>query len=164
MAFRFNADEILQMAAQIERNGAKFYRRAAEAVEDAHSQSLLRELSAMEEDHEKSFAELEAALTPEERKEVVFDPDDQNPLYLQAMADRRVFDIGADPWDRLEGEVTMEKIIELAISLEKDSVVFYEGVKEMVPARLGGKRVDDIIKEELGHIATLSDLRRCLRT
>jgi len=118
----------------------------------------------MEDDHEKTFADLQAGLTPEERKETVFDPDDENPLYLQAMADRRVFDIGADPWDRLEGEVTMEKIIELAISLEKDSVVFYEGVKEMVPARLGGKRVDDIIKEELGHIATLSDLRRCLRT
>jgi len=162
MAFQFNADEILQMALQIERNGAKFYRRAAEAIEDAHSEKLLRELSAMEEDHEKTFADIHAALSPAERKEVVFDPDDENPLYLQAMADRRVFDVGADPWDRLQGEVTMEKIIELAITLEKDSIVFYEGVKEMVPERLGGTRVQDIIKEELSHIAALSDLRRCL--
>ena len=163
MAFKFNADEILQMALQIERNGARFYRRAAEAIEDAPSEKLLRGLSAMEEDHEKTFADLQAALTPEERKDVVFDPDDENPLYLQAMADRRVFDVGADPWDRLEGTVTMEKIIALAISLEKDSIVFYEGVKEMVPERLGGTRVEDIIKEELSHIAALSNLRRCLR-
>ena len=30
MSIVFNADEILEMAEQIERNGAKFYRRASE--------------------------------------------------------------------------------------------------------------------------------------
>ena len=35
MAFDFNADEIYEMAQQIERNGAAFYRKAAEAVDEA---------------------------------------------------------------------------------------------------------------------------------
>lgn len=30
MSFNFNADEIFEMAEEIERNGAKFYRKAAE--------------------------------------------------------------------------------------------------------------------------------------
>jgi len=31
------------------------------------------------------------------------------------------------------------------------------GIKEMVPERLGGKKVTDIIKEELSHITMLSN-------
>jgi len=35
---------------------------------------------------------------------------------------------------------------------EKDSIVFYLGMKDMVPAKLGKNRLDDIIKEEMEHI------------
>jgi rubrerythrin len=55
----------------------------------------------------------------------------------------------------------MEDILRLAIGMEKDSVVFYLALQELVPSRLGGPRVDNILKEELGHIAQLSDLMRC---
>ena len=41
MSFDFNPDEVLQMAEQIERNGARFYREAAELVEDAEANELL---------------------------------------------------------------------------------------------------------------------------
>ena len=34
MSYDFNADEIFEIAEQIERNGAKFYRTAAESVAD----------------------------------------------------------------------------------------------------------------------------------
>ena len=34
MSYDFNADEIFEIAEQIERNGAKFYRNAAESIAD----------------------------------------------------------------------------------------------------------------------------------
>jgi rubrerythrin len=34
--------------------------------------------------------------------------------------------------------------------------VFYLGMKEAVPEQLGRKRLDEIIKEEMGHIRLLS--------
>ena len=48
MAFGFNADEILQMVERIERNGARFYRRAAEACQaDEASKATFLELAEM---------------------------------------------------------------------------------------------------------------------
>ena len=44
----------------------------------------------------------------------------------------------------------------MAIGLEKDSIVFYLGMKEMVPERLGGSRIDGIIREEMRHVNDLS--------
>jgi rubrerythrin len=44
MSTPFNADEILEMAEQIERNGARFYRRAAEGAVDPRNRQLLSSL------------------------------------------------------------------------------------------------------------------------
>jgi len=75
---------------------------------------------------------------------------------VRGMADGALFDVKADPSAQLTGKETMEDILKTAIGLEKDSVVFYLGVKEIVPERLSKQRIDDIIKEEMGHIAALS--------
>jgi len=163
MSIRFTADEVFEMALQIERNGAAFYERAAELEQDAHARNTLLELAAMEEEHEQTFTEMRAGLTEQERKELTFDPEGQLPLYLRAIADKNVFDTKSAPAERLTGKETMEDVLRTAIGLEKDSIVFYVGLKGIVPERLGAARLDDIVKEEMSHIATLSDLIRCGR-
>ena len=156
MSFSFNADEIFEMAEQIERNGSRFYRRAAEGAVDPRNRRLFLDLAAMEDEHEKVFASMRANLAHGEREATVFDPDGQAALYLRAMADEHVFDVKADPTELFAGKETMEDILRTAIGMEKDSIVFYLGMKELVPQRLGKDRIDDIIKEEMGHIAILS--------
>jgi len=163
MSIRYNADEIFEMALQIERNGAKFYRRAAELQQDRHTQAILLELSGMEDDHQRTFADMRAQLTEQERKAMTFDPDGELPLYLRTMADKNVFDLRKDPSERLTGEETIEDMLRMAIGLEKDSIVFYLGLRELVPERRGAGRIDKIVQEELGHIAALGDLMRCVR-
>jgi len=163
MSIRFTADEVFEMALQIERNGAAFYERAAELEQDAHARNTLLELAAMEEEHDQTFTEMRAGLTEQERKELTFDPEGQLPLYLRAIADKNVFDTKSAPAERLTGKQTMEDVLRTAIGLEKDSIVFYVGLKGIVPERLGAARLDDIVKEEMSHIATLSDLIRCGR-
>jgi len=160
MSMRFSADDVLEMALEIERNGAAFYARAAGTQQDAQARGTLLELAAMEEDHEKTFAGMREGLTAEERKATSYDPERQLPLYLRAMADKEVFDTKVNPADRLTGKESTEDLLRYAIGMEKDSIVFYLGVQEMVPARLGAARVAEIIKEEMGHIATLGDLMR----
>ena len=51
---------------------------------------------------------------------------------------------------------SMEEILKAAITAEKDSIVLYTGMKEMVPEKFGRHRIDNIIKEEMGHIRLLS--------
>jgi rubrerythrin len=163
MGTAFNADEVLEMALEIERNGANFYRRAAELQQHAHSKAMLLELAAMEDDHYKSFSEMRASLTEEERKETTYDPHGELPLYLRAMADKHVFDTQADPSQKLTGKESMADVLRFAIGMEKDSIVFYLGLQDVVPPRLGGGRIKEILKEEMGHIATLGELLRCAR-
>ena len=162
MAVSFNADEMFEMAERIERNGARFYRMAAEPAGEPTFRKRLIELAEWEDEHERAFAAMRAELTDQERKPTVFDPEDENALYLAAMADRNVFDTRTDPAEVLSGRETMADILKMAIEREKDSVVFYVGMQAYVPARLGTDRVSNIIKEEMGHIALLSQELRAL--
>jgi rubrerythrin len=149
----FNADEIYAMAEQIERNGAKYYRTAARRAEgDPHD--LLIRLAEMEDDHLKTFGQMRAELAGRETQPTVADPDDEAALYLQAMADGKVFD--ADPSEKLTGDESMQDILNTAVDLEKDSIVFYQSMKTVVPKRAGLERLEDIIMQEIGHIRLLT--------
>jgi len=157
MSIHFNADEIFEMAEQIERNGAKFYRKAAESAEESGLRQTLLDLAAMEDEHEKTFASMRADLSAEQRAPVTFDPEGQATVYLRAMADGYVFDVRAVPSELLTGDETLTDVLHTAIGLEKDSIIFYLGIKEMVPEKLGKGKIEQIIKEEMGHITGLSN-------
>jgi rubrerythrin len=163
MSLNFNADEILQMAEQIERTGIDFYSRAPTWVAASSTAQFLLGLAAMERDHERIFAGMRADLSDQEKKATVPDPDHQLSAYLQAWADGHVFDVRSNPVQKLTGKEKVEDILQMAIGLEKDSIVFYLGMKEAVPARLGQQRIDEIIKEEMRHIASLSRELQTLR-
>lgn len=150
MSYNFSADEIFEMAKQIERNGVIFYNEAAGNVEGEDEKKFLLSLAKMEENHEKVFAEMQKELADKEKASQVFDPMEESVLYLRALADTRIFFEKSSPGKE------MKNILMSAIETEKDSIVFYLGMKEMVPGELGKKRVDNIIKEEMGHIRLLS--------
>ena len=156
MSYDFNADEIFEMAEQIERNGAKFYRTSAEGVEDPASREMLSDLAAMEDQHEKTFSSMRADLSEQEKVSTTFDPENEAFLYLRALADSRVFVQRKIPSikslaGRPEEEI-MEEILKFAIGAEKESIVFYLGMKDAVPESLGKGRLDNIIKEEMKKI------------
>jgi rubrerythrin len=77
-------------------------------------------------------------------------------MYLRAMADGHVFDARVAPADTLTGSESAEDILRMAIGQEKDSVVFYTGLKEMISQTGGRERIEAIIKEEMGHIGFLN--------
>ncbi len=124
MSFEFNADEILEMAEQIERNGTRFYRKAAELVKDAAVSKLLRDLAAWEDGHERVFTTMRADLAHQEREPMVFDPEHETSMYLRAMADGHVFDMRVDPANTLTGKESAEDILRMAIGQEKDCFLY----------------------------------------
>jgi rubrerythrin len=153
MGMPFNADEVFEMAEQIERNGIKFYRAAAKKFPKVNE--LLLDLAEMEVQHEKTFAQMRKELSGTEAEPLVFDPNSEAQMYLRVMADDHVFDPNADPVEKLAGIKTPEDVLKMAIGLERDSISFYVGIKESVSQRAGKDKVDAIIKEEVGHIAVL---------
>lgn len=156
MSIRFTAHEVLAIAEQIERNAVVFYHTAAGLVRNSSAGKLLEELSAWEAQHEKTFAAMRRDLSDKEREPITFDPDDELGLYLEALASGKVFDPKADPVKDLGEAPTAAHILNTALAREKDSIVFYTGMKQMVPVRLGQDKIDRIIKEEIAHVALLT--------
>jgi rubrerythrin len=157
MGITFNADEIFAMAVEIERNGAKFYRKAAEnAGDDSIKQTLLR-FASMEDAHEATFASMVNQIRQESAK-VTYDPDGVAEAYLQAIADSRGWEGKGTPDDELTGSESIEEIINSALRAEKESVAFYAGLKEIVPSEEGKLQVEAIIREEMTHVAQLTNM------
>ena len=57
--------------------------------------------------------------------------------------------------DALTGDESIQEIIDIAIGLEKKSILFYLGLRDFVPPDYGQDKLDNIIKEEQRHIIQL---------
>ncbi len=163
MSIRFSADEIFEMAEEIERNGGKFYRKAAEGAADNETRRYLLDMAAMEDGHLQTFTEMREQLSDAEREVVTFDPENEAALYLDAMADSHGTEGKKSVTEELTGDESIAEIVSIAIGAEKNSVVFYSGLKTLVTDAAGKNKVDKIIAEELSHIASLTNKLRELK-
>lgn len=161
MGYVFNVDEIFEMAGQIERNGAGFYRHMANDISDPSIRRLMLNFAAMEDAHEKVFLSMKKRLSDQDRAKTIHDPDEETSLYLRAFADLFVFDDKEEERFTLPGGLSekakMRKILRAAINLEWESISFYTGMKESVPESLGKGKIDEIIREEMRHVRLLTD-------
>lgn len=155
MSITFNADEIFEMAEQIERNAAKFYKETAGKAPDSDTKKMLMDLSVMEEGHEKTFAQMRKDLSAGEKESNIFDPENEAAQYLRTMADFHGTEGKAGPLDKLTGHESLEELLKIALQAEKDSIAFYVGIKGLVPAKSGKDKVEKIIIEEMAHVSTL---------
>lgn len=151
MGFNYNADNIFEMAEEIERNGAEYYRTAAARTDDNEVKELFISLSKMEVEHEKTFADMRSKLAGEMKEQATFDPHGEEASYLKSLADMKIFyekniDMSA-PREALKG----------ALDAEKESILFYLGMKGFVPEKLGKEWVDKIIEEEKQHMVLLTN-------
>ncbi|HNR97939.1 MAG TPA: rubrerythrin [Planctomycetota bacterium] len=152
-SIKFNAAEVLQIAEQIERNGAFFYRAAAEAVADPAAAALLKELADWEVGHEKTFARMRARLPEQATQSDTFDPDGDAARYLQAFADGQVFDVNAgDPAEFFRRPRTLSEILREALAREHDAIVLFTAMRDVVPESQGRSEVEAVIREEVQHV------------
>ncbi len=156
MSVLFNPDEIYALAIRIEQNGAKFYFRAAEYAFASPIKDFFKGLAILEQSHEQTFTRMREELSEEDRSPSTFDPEGQSTAYLKALADGRIFDVKSDPLKKLTGKESVNDIISMAIGMEKDSIIFYLGMRDLVPEGRAQDKINAIIKEEMRHIAVLS--------
>lgn len=155
MSITFSADEIFEMAEQIERNAGRFYREAAKNTSDKKIKLMLLDMAAMEDGHLKTFEEMRKQLSRGEKTQTVFDPDNQAALYLQTMADSHGTEGLKGPAEKLTGKETISQILQIALNSEKESVVFYYGLRGLVSEKAGKDKIEEIINEEISHITGL---------
>lgn len=155
MTVTFNAFEVLEIAEQIERNGTRFYRKAAEIFGKSNICKMFLRLADWEAKHEKIFIRMRKQLAEHSHEPRTFRSEETLPE-PKVMAGLAVFGIRPDPADELSGKEGKIDIVRMAIEKEKDSIVFYTGLKDFVPFRADKDEIDDIIKEEMRHIRILN--------
>jgi rubrerythrin len=155
MADLFQASEILEVAISIEENGEAFYREIAGKRKDAVSAGFFRKLADDEVRHSAIFSKMlndRGKYEPESESYV-----GEYAAYLRAFADHHVFNkenAGHGAASRMR---SMKEILNFAIRIELESIVFYMDLKQDV-FKEHGETINKIIDEERGHYNLLSEL------
>lgn len=150
----FNAAEVYEMGEEIERNGDRFYRKALDFTNNPELRDMLTCLADQERDHIALFRELREKLPPAASSASPLDDDDVS-LYLQSLADSKVFKTSEDV-DRVLGQAkTIEEILDLALRFEKDSILFFQWARDLTREDWGKEKIDALIEEEKKHIVQL---------
>jgi rubrerythrin len=156
MSQKFNADEVFKIGVQIEKNGREFYLAAAAQTVDINLKKMFSELATWETHHATLFENLRSNLPPSIKNDNIYDPDNDIHLYLKSVADNTIFIQGNEMEKVVASCNSALEILQKALIFEKDSVVFYSSMKEIVPADLGKSEIDKLILEELFHVGQLT--------
>ena len=152
----FVGSEIVEIGIQIENNGRDFYNMLARRSENEKAKEIFGFLAGEEEKHIKVF---EGIL--EKTQEFApqgLDADDYL-RYMKVLAGEHIFtqkDRGAEIAQNTGSD---KEAIDVAIRFEEDSIVFYTGIKRIVP-EYDHKVIEALIMQEENHLKQLLDLRK----
>lgn len=156
MSITFSTGELINIAIGNERRGIAFYDIMARTADSASAREVFQYLADMERDHIQIFQgmldEIDKYNIPESYAQEYCD-------YLQALIDTAIFSdelVNSEMATQADSDV---KALELAVGAEKDAILFYYMMKELMPER-AQPMVDKIIAEEKSHLRQLSELKQ----
>jgi len=155
----FSGSEIVELGIQIEKNGRDFYSALTRRSKDTKAKETFEFLAGEETKHIGVFEEI---LKNTEN----YSPAESYPgeymAYMSALAQEYVFTRKAQGAE-IAGKITSDlQALELGMGFERDSIVFYEGMKKTVPEH-EIKIVDELISQEQRHQVMLSELKQTFK-
>lgn len=151
----FAGSEIVEIGIQIEKNGRDFYNKLARQSKNTAASDIFKYLAGEEEKHIAIFQNI---LSKTDKYEPVGLDADQYFAYMSALATEYVFtqkDMGEEIAKKIKSD---KEAVDMGIGFEKDSIIFYEGMKKAVPD-YDLKVVGELIAQEQAHLMQLIDLK-----
>ena len=145
----FSLKDIVDIAVQIERNGERVYRRAAEKIEDPSLRSMLQWLADEETQHAKWF---EALIDKVPGTGDFLEEEKMGRALLKNAVGAQSFSL--EDSDLLSME-KIEDLLKLSIEFEKDTVLFYGMLQPLIEDQKTLEQLHAIIQEEENHIDRL---------
>jgi len=158
VSISFSGSELINIAIGIERRGIAFYDIMTRSTKNAIAREVFKYLGDMEQEHIRTF---QGMLAEADKYQFPETPTGEYTAYLQALVDSAVF---SDDFATSEMATKVSSDIEameLAIGAEKDSILFYYEMKDIMPQR-AQPTVNKIIAEEKSHLRQLSELKKKL--
>jgi len=154
----FAGSEIVEIGIQIEKNGRDFYNTLASQSKNQKAKDIFKYLAGEEEKHilvfQKILSNVEKYEPPESYPGEYF-------AYMNALASEYVFTQKDKGKEIAQSIKTDKEAVDLGIGFEKDSIIFYGGMKKVVP-EYNHKIIDELIAQEQNHLRQLSDLKKSL--
>jgi rubrerythrin len=147
----FSANELLDMAIKLEKNGEAVYRRAIGKVAKPELAALLAWMADEEVRHARFFSDLKLNLETKRANPIMEEMSRE--LFDDLMGDKN-FCLKEVDFSVLN---TTEKLIAVFIEFEKDSVIFYQVLEPLVEDPLAREHLKKIIEEENRHIELLQE-------
>jgi rubrerythrin len=160
MSIAFSAGELIDIAIGIERRGITFYDVMAKSTDNEIARRVFEELVEMERGHIEIF---QGMLDEADKYQLAENATAEYADYLQALVDSAVFTddmITSEMATQAESDI---RAVELGISAEKDSILFYYEMKDIMPPP-ALPMINRIIAEEKSHLRQLSEIKKRLAT
>jgi len=151
----FAGSEIVEIGIQIEKNGKEFYNTLIKQSRGQKAKDVFKYLAGEEEKHIATFQKILDSVQKYEPQEAF--PGEYF-AYMSVLAKEHVFteeNKGSEIAKRTKSD---KDAIELGIGFEKDSIIFYEGMKKVIPGH-DLKIIDKLIVQEQEHLRKLSELK-----
>ncbi len=151
----FTAAEALKMAMEIENNGEVFYNEVASKSTDPEVKALFEDLAAQERGHYRVFKNMLGEVKP--APELPAAEYEEYQAYVQVALDNALF-AGPDKALALARQAAdKETALRAAIGFEKDTMLFFYDLREMVSEADQGA-VSGVIREEKKHLRRLASM------
>jgi len=158
MGILFSGGELIDIAVGIERNGVAFYETLQESTKDESTSSIYRRLADMEKTHIDIFEGMRTRLSDYQPEGDYSGEYDQ---YLRSLVNSHVFPNDKVARDTARQVQNDSHALQIAIGAEKDSVLFYMEMRELVRP-VDRNMVDKVIAEEKSHIIELIGIKKQL--
>jgi len=158
VSISFSGSELINIAIGIERRGIAFYDIMTRSTENAMARDVFQHLADMEREHAQIF---QGMLSEADKYQPSETYTGEYAAYFQALVDSAVFSdnmVTSEITTRVETDI---EALELAIGAEKDSILFYYEMRDIMP-RGAQPTVNKIITEEKSHLRQLSELKKKL--
>ena len=158
MSISLTGSELINIALGIEKEGIAFYDTMARSTLNGATRDLFQSLAEMEREHVKIF---QGMLAEADKALIMETYSGELAAYIQSLVDSAVFTDELVTSEMVARAGSDIEAMELAISAEKDSILFYYDMKEMMPQR-AQLMVAKIIAEEKSHLRQLSEQKKKL--
>lgn len=151
----FAGSEVVEIGIQIEKNGRDFYEALLAQAKSEKARGIFKYLAEEEAKHIEVFRGILNSVSKYEPPGL---DADEYTAYMNALASENVFTQKDKGKEIARAAKSDKQAIDIGIQAEKDSIVFYEGMKKAVPD-YGSKIIEEVILQEQGHLKQLLGLK-----
>jgi len=148
----FTAQDILDIAIRLEKNGERTYRDARLHISDDALKTLLAWIAQEEHDHARWFTELKNRLTQGEDHHLMAE---LSRALAEDVVQGQTFSLQEVDFETIDSP---DKMLRTFIGFEEDTIAFYEVLNTFIDDTAIAAQLEQIILEEKKHMATFQEM------